>query len=37
VSEKRFYRQLIAKADVLYDVHLHKIAARMKGKGKQHG
>jgi hypothetical protein len=37
VSQKRFYKQLIARADALYDEHLKKIAARKKGKGKQHG
>jgi len=37
VSQKRFYKQLIAKADALYDEHLKKIAARKKGKGKSHG
>jgi hypothetical protein len=42
VSEKRFYKQLIAKADALYAMHLLKVARekreieekRMKGKGK---
>ena len=34
VSQKRFYKQLIARADALYDEHLKKIAARKKGKGK---
>jgi hypothetical protein len=33
VSQKRFYKQLIARADALYDEHLKKIAARKKGKG----
>jgi hypothetical protein len=37
VSQKRFYKQLIARADALYDAHLRKIAARKKGKGKHHG
>jgi hypothetical protein len=37
VSQKRFYKQLIARADVLLDIHLQKIAARKKGNGKQHG
>jgi hypothetical protein len=31
-SQKRFYRQLISKADELYDAHLARIKAR-KGKG----
>jgi hypothetical protein len=35
VSQKRFYKQLIAKADVLYDAHLQKIAARRKGERKK--
>jgi hypothetical protein len=35
ISQKRFYKQLIARADALYDEHLKKIAARKKGeKGK---
>jgi hypothetical protein len=34
VSQKRFYKRLIARADALYDEHLKKIAARKKGKGK---
>ena len=37
VSQKRFYKQLIAKADAHYDEHLKTIAARKKGKGKSHG
>ena len=32
VSQKRFYRQLLAKADALYDAHLTKLAAQ-KGEG----
>jgi hypothetical protein len=32
VGQKRFYRQLIAKADVLYDIHLAKIKAAKYGK-----
>ena len=32
VSQKRFYRGLIAKADELYDAHLEQIAPRKKGK-----
>lgn len=31
-KQDRFYRQLIAKADVLYDAHLAKIASRKRGK-----
>jgi hypothetical protein len=31
VSQKRFYRQLLAKADELYDLHL--AAIKKKGKG----
>ncbi|HWE95436.1 MAG TPA: type II toxin-antitoxin system RelE/ParE family toxin [Tepidisphaeraceae bacterium] len=31
VSQKRFYRQLIAKADEVYDLHLAKIKAKKKG------
>jgi hypothetical protein len=34
VSQKRFYRQLIAKADELYDAHLAKVNAAKKKKGK---
>ena len=37
VNQKRFHRQLIAKADQLYDSHLATVAARKKGKGKSHG
>jgi len=33
VSQKRFYKQLIARADELYDVHLARIKARKKAKG----
>jgi hypothetical protein len=33
VSQKRFYKQLIAEADEVYDRHLEKIAARKKAKG----
>jgi hypothetical protein len=33
VSQKRFYKQLIAQADELYDRQLEKIAARKKAKG----
>ena len=32
ISQKRFYKQLIAKADALYDEHLERIAARKKGQ-----
>jgi len=32
VSQKRFYKQLIAKADELYDGHLAKLKARKKRK-----
>jgi len=34
VSQRRFYKQLIAKADKLYGLHLEKINRRMKEKGK---
>ena len=34
VSQKRFYKQLIATADALFDEHLRKIAERKKGNGK---
>lgn len=34
VSKKRFYRQLIAKADERYDAHLAKLKTKKKGKGK---
>lgn len=33
VSQKRFYKQLIVKADPLYAAHLAKLRARKKGKG----
>jgi len=33
ISQKRFYKQLIAKADALYDEHLEQIAARKKRTG----
>ena len=32
ISQKRFYKQLIAKADALYDEHLERIAAQKKGQ-----
>lgn len=32
VSQKRFYKQLIAKADMLYDAHLAKLKSTKKGK-----
>jgi hypothetical protein len=34
VSEKRFYKQLIARADALYAAHLASLQPRKKGKGK---
>jgi hypothetical protein len=34
VSQRRFYRQLIAKADELYDMHLTKLRRTKKGKEK---
>jgi len=34
VSKKRFYRQLIAKADRLFDAHLAALAERKKATGK---
>jgi hypothetical protein len=34
VNQKRFYQQLIAKADELYDLHLAKIRHQNKAKGK---
>ena len=33
VNQKRFYKQLIAKADQLYDAHLGAVKARKKAKG----
>jgi hypothetical protein len=33
VSQKRFYKQLIARADELYNAHLAKITVRKKAKG----
>ena len=32
ISEKRFYRQLIAKADELFDAHLAALKRKKKGK-----
>jgi len=34
MSQKRFYKQLIAKADALLDAHLAKLKIRPKGKEK---
>jgi hypothetical protein len=34
VNQKRFYKQLISKADELYDAHLAMVRAQAKGKGK---
>ena len=34
VGQKRFYKQLIAKADELYDAHLAQLKAKQKRKGK---
>jgi hypothetical protein len=34
VSQTRFYRRLIAKADELFDAHLAKLKAKRKTKGK---
>jgi hypothetical protein len=34
VGQKRFYKQLIKKADELYDAHLTALAARKRKKGK---
>lgn len=33
VSQKRFYKQLIARADELFDAHLAALKAKKKGKG----
>jgi hypothetical protein len=33
VNQKRFYKQLIARADQLYDAHLGAVKARKKAKG----
>ncbi len=33
VSQRRFYKRLIAKADELFDAHLAKLKAKRKGKG----
>jgi len=32
ISKKRFYKQLIAKADALFDAHLASLKAKKKGK-----
>jgi len=37
VSQTQFYRQLIAKADGLFDAHLAALAARKKAKGHKNG
>ena len=37
VSQKRFYKQLIAKADAIYDEHLARMAARKKGQRDRDG
>jgi hypothetical protein len=37
VSEKRFYKQLIERADKLYKLHLEVSAAKKKGKPRQKG
>ncbi len=34
VSQKRFYKQLIDKADKLFDIHLAKLKAKRKRKEK---
>src|SRR5487761_1066974 len=34
VSQRRFYQELIAKADALFDAHLAKVAARQKEQSK---
>ena len=34
VGQKRFYRRLIAKADELFEMHLAKLNAKQKRKGK---
>jgi hypothetical protein len=33
VSQKRFYKQLIGKADALYDAHLNALRAQRESKG----
>jgi hypothetical protein len=35
LSKKHFYRQLIAKADALYDAHLARLKAAKRGNGKK--
>jgi hypothetical protein len=41
VSEKKFYKKFLKKADALYDAHLQRVknrkAEQQKGDGKQHG
>jgi hypothetical protein len=37
VSQKRFYKQLIARADAIYDSHLAILRARKKANGERHG
>jgi hypothetical protein len=37
VSQKQFYRQLISRADALYDAHVRKLKTKKKGKANGHG
>jgi hypothetical protein len=37
VGQKRFYKQLIARADALFDAHLTALKAKRKEKEKRHG
>jgi hypothetical protein len=37
VNQKRFYKQLIAKADALFDAHLTALKAKRKRKGQSNG
>lgn len=37
VGQKQFYKQLIARADELFDAHLEKLKGKRNAKGKKHG
>src|SRR3989442_1184884 len=37
VSQKKFYKQLIARADKLFDTHLADLKAKKKGKSQSNG
>lgn len=37
VGQKRFYKELIARADELFDAHLARLKGKRNGKEKRHG